>query len=396
MNDTGKLEEQIKNAMQKWFNVSRCSTRYQNKQLAECGDIVVKFVHPTQKHDAADFDTQSLVDETIEWVLPMERIKVFDSSAALYVKREYVFHCFIMKCLEGQLFCDNESQKEIYLTSDVDETCSDKFNMTKFRLSVIHKVVRNLLEFGGFVVSNRPTEGHSLAIHLTRNRRKESTGIELLCGPITSHDINATDYVKKRANDMQLIAQHKYGIRVRNHQRFQETIASLGRSAAIVDMLESKASSPIDMRKEKNQSSKGAAFILYNYARLSVLFRTFEEKQKTGYYPELPSIGNVDFSLLKEEDEWHLFWVYVVGFPDLIKQALGDGQLARMSPHLVLNFTSSLVICLSKYYRRVRILTENRDHLLSTMFARIYLLKSVYYVLSTLLKILNLEAVTQM
>lgn len=120
---------------------------------------------------------------------------------------------------------------------------------------------------------------------------------------------------------MQLIAQHKYGIRVRNHQRFQETIASLGRSAAIVDMLESKASSPIDMRKEKNQSSKGqsmnlhgqrkcvpklilsigAAFILYNYARLSVLFRTYEEKQKTGYYPELPSIENVDFSLLKEE-----------------------------------------------------------------------------------------------
>lgn len=198
MNDTEKLEEQLKNAMQKWFNVSRCSTRYQNKQLAECGDIVVKFVHPTQKHDAADFDTQSLVDETIEWVLPLERIKVFDSSVALYVKRESVFRCFIIKCLEGQLCCDNELQneKEIYLTSDVDETCSDKFNMTEFRLSIIHKVVRNLLEFRGFVVPNRPTEGHSLAIHITRNRRKESTGIELLCGPITSHSINATDYVK--------------------------------------------------------------------------------------------------------------------------------------------------------------------------------------------------------
>lgn len=63
---------------------------------------------------------------------------------------------------------------------------------------------------------------------------------------------------------MQLIAQHKYGIRVRDHRHFQETIASLGRSAAIVDMLESKASSPVDMRKDKYQSSKGKCACYFN------------------------------------------------------------------------------------------------------------------------------------
>ncbi|EAT42580.1 AAEL005905-PA [Aedes aegypti] len=395
MHDMEKFEEHLKKALQKWFNISRYSIRYQSKQLAQCGDIVVKFIPPTPTD--VSFETQSLIEESIEWNLPLETIEITNLSAELHLKRESVFRYFITNCIEDNLRFHNEELNYIVLISDTDELCPDNFTMTDFRLSVVHEVVKNVLGFCGFkVLNHRPTEEVPQVINIARNRRKGSTGIELLCGPVTSNGIIAADYIKKRANDMQLIAQHKYGIRVRDHQRFQETIASLGRSAAIVDMLESKTSSPIDMRKEKNQSSKGAAFILYNYARISVLFKTFAEKQKTGYYPELPPLENVDYSLLSEEDEWHLFWVYVVGFPEMLKQALGDGQLTRLSPHLVLGFTSGLVICLSKYYRRVRILTENRDHLLPTMYARIYLLKSVYYILSTLLDILDLEAVTQM
>ncbi|XP_062555229.1 DALR anticodon-binding domain-containing protein 3 [Armigeres subalbatus] len=394
MEDFKKLDDVLKNFVQKWFNTSRYSMRYQNRQLSECGDIVVKLIEP-QRIDTADFAVQSLVEESIEWKLPLENIKMFSSSIAFHLKREYVFRYCIEKALDHKLGFGDEPSSEISVISDVDEISSDNFNMTDFRLSTVQKVVKNLLDFGGFKMIH-PTENPTLIISIVRNRNKEFNAFELVCGPVTSQFINAKDYVKKRANDMQLIAQHKYGIRVRDHRHFQETIASLGRSAAIVDMLESKASSPVDMRKDKYQSSKGASFILYNYARLSVIFETLSEKQKIGYYPELPSLEDIDFSRLEEEDEWHLFWVYVAGFPNMVKQALGDGQLERLSPHLVLAFTSGLVICLSKYYRRIRILTENRDHLLSTMFARIYMLKSVYYVLSTLLNMLDLEAVTQM
>lgn len=77
---------------------------------------------------------------------------------------------------------------------------------------------------------------------------------------------------------MQLIAQHKYGIRVRDHQRFQEMIASLGRSAAIVDMLESKASSPIDMKKEKNQSSKGMFYNIDTYDPITLDFMIYRSR----------------------------------------------------------------------------------------------------------------------
>lgn len=394
MEHLGKLEEQLKFCLQ---NMGRLSLKYQGKQLAECGDIIVKIVEP--KTDFADFDAQSLATESQKWSLPIGTVRVADSSVAFFMKREKAFRCFITASLQDKIWRTDNAYQQIILSNDVGEVKSlDALNLMEFRILTLTNVVRNLFEFVGLKISNNiSSEENYHIIKITRNRCKAATNTtDLICGPVMSKSLCATDFIRNRANDMQLIAQHKYGIRVRDNQRFQDMIASLGRSAAIVDMLESKASSPIDMKKERNYSSKGAAFILYNYARISVLFKTVEEKQKACYYPELPSVETVDFALLQEEDEWQLLWVYVAGFPEMIKQALGDGLLSRLSPHLVLSFASGLVICLSKYYRRVRILTENREHLLPTMFARIYLLKSVYNILSALLKILDLEAVTHM
>lgn len=101
---------------------------------------------------------------------------------------------------------------------------------------------------------------------------------------------------------MQLMAQHKYGLRVRNEKVFIELIDKLGRAAVTVDMLEVKHSRPVALNSSGvTSSSKGAAFILYNSARLETLLRTFDEKVKSGYYPELPELDQVDLSLLVEE-----------------------------------------------------------------------------------------------
>lgn len=107
---------------------------------------------------------------------------------------------------------------------------------------------------------------------------------------------------RKRSTDMQLMAQHKYGLRVRNEKVFIELIDKLGRAAVTVDMLEVKHSRPVALNSSGvTSSSKGAAFILYNSARLETLLRTFDEKVKSGYYPELPELDQVDLSLLVEE-----------------------------------------------------------------------------------------------
>lgn len=45
----------------------------------------------------------------------------------------------------------------------------------------------------------------------------------------------------------------------------------------------------------------GAAFILYNSARLESLLRKFEEKVENGEYGKLPPIESIDFALLDED-----------------------------------------------------------------------------------------------
>lgn len=56
----------------------------------------------------------------------------------------------------------------------------------------------------------------------------------------------------------------------------------------------------------------GAAFILYNSARLESLLRRFDEKVENGDYEGLPPLDSINFTLLDEEVsecyfEWCLF-----------------------------------------------------------------------------------------
>lgn len=45
----------------------------------------------------------------------------------------------------------------------------------------------------------------------------------------------------------------------------------------------------------------GAAFVLYNTARIATIIMKYNEKVSYGNYPSLPNIENVDFSQLHEE-----------------------------------------------------------------------------------------------
>jgi arginyl-tRNA synthetase len=90
---------------------------------------------------------------------------------------------------------------------------------------------------------------------------------------------------------------------------------------------------------------------------LETLFRTFEAKAATGYFPKLPDLVDTDLGLLTEEEEWELFFNHIVEFPNLIEKSIGDLENGRVSPHLICGFLSDLVATFSVYYRRVRILT---------------------------------------
>ena len=190
------------------------------------------------------------------------------------------------------------------------------------------------------------------------------------------------------------MAQHKYGLRVNNEKVFKDLIDKLGMAAVTVDLLEVKHSSPVNLNITGCSSSKGAAFILYNSARLETLLRLFDEKVKSGYFPELPDFDDINIDLLKEEEEWELLLTYIIGFPSMINRATND--LTRISPHLICSFLSGLVGTFSIYYRRVRILTENRSQLLPTLYARIYLLKCLQIILNKSLALLDIRPINRM
>lgn len=99
------------------------------------------------------------------------------------------------------------------------------------------------------------------------------------------------------------MAQHKYGLRVKNQKFFVDLIEKLGNYAVTVDLLEVKISSPVSLNWNScgNGSSKGASFILYNSARLKTLLENFDSKVKSGYYPKLPDFEEIDIGQLKEE-----------------------------------------------------------------------------------------------
>ncbi|CAG9562361.1 unnamed protein product [Danaus chrysippus] len=170
--------------------------------------------------------------------------------------------------------------------------------------------------------------------------------------------ITAEEYIKVRQDEMTLIAQHKYGVRVSTDVKWREFIAHLGESAVAFEMLQTRSSGPVKVHFDASGgSSKGAAFILYNCARLETMIRTFNEKVSDGSYPDLPSLDNVDLSLLTDEDEWCIIFTYVMGVASLIRNTVDMNGVFEFRPHLICNFLSGMVKVFSQYYRRVRVLT---------------------------------------
>lgn len=171
---------------------------------------------------------------------------------------------------------------------------------------------------------------------------------------------------------------------------FLALVDRLGNYAAVLDLLEVKQSSALALKSDVQQ-----AFILYNSARMETLMKKFESKVSQGYYETLPEVGDVDLSLLKEEEEWQLLKLLLI-FPDVIDRSINELNQGKVSLHLIHKFLSSLVNVFSIYYRRVRVLTENRSHLQQVLFAKIHFLRIVRKILNETLVIFGIMPLEMM
>ena len=203
------------------------------------------------------------------------------------------------------------------------------------------------------------------------------------------------DYICQRELQMKDAFESKHGVDVADSD-YTSQMKKLTGAAIKFDFLLSGHSSILKLDLNK-PNTKGGIFVMYNYARLATLFSRFEKSVAENVYPCLPQLDQIDWSLLREEEEWELFFNYVITFPSVVKESVGSVFTRKERPncslhtHTLCQFLQDLSFCLSSYYNRVHILTEPYTHLLSLMNTRIYLLKAVQQVMRNGLALLQIE-----
>ncbi|CAG9787932.1 unnamed protein product [Diatraea saccharalis] len=366
---------------------------HQFKKLSGCEDSSLTLLKYLQKDDS-DF-----VNESKDWHLELIKVKQDKGRIYMFLNRPKSIIIGLRDALNnnntisriikehtGLVTCDHKSE---------DDNC-----LTSLRLKYLAVAVDRL-----YRIFAKGKDCPNVFITLSSLQMKEVSH-SVLCGTVLNAttggkeiSIKADDYIRMRQNEMILIAQHKYGVRESVQEKWKQFIDHLGESAVVFELLQTKPCRAVKVNFECSSagSSKGAAFVLYNCARLEALVRSYNEKVDDGVYPPLPDFDDTDFSLLTHEDEWSLVFNYIMGLPSLLENCVDISEkTCEFRPHLICSFLCSMVRVFSQYYRKVRVLTEPRKHLLPVLFARLHMLKILNDTLKTCLNILNIKSVSQM
>ncbi|KAJ8921744.1 hypothetical protein NQ315_010654 [Exocentrus adspersus] len=280
-----------------------------------------------------------------------------------------------------------------------------ELDLSTLRLLELKDVALNFLDF---TTEKGESNNTSFEVIFTSNSsRKCKNAKPILCGPVLNEkgvkEVNITmqQLCDKRTIDMRLMAQHRYKVQVipntPREDYFLKIVKKLGRSCVTIEMLSNKPNKPVKVSlMDLRTANKGAAFIFYNCARISVLLNEFEKRVSKGIYPNLPDVDKIDFSTLNQPEEWELFYVYVLQFPMVIKSCVKDILKGIFNPQYLITFLSNFSSLYSAYYRRVRILIDPREHLFMVLYARIYLLKALQVVFHNALFLLNIEPIKEM
>ncbi|KAI5631483.1 DALR anticodon binding domain-containing protein [Phthorimaea operculella] len=343
---------------------------------------------------------EDLIDQSKKWELQVDNVKAIKDRIHVFLLRPTAIRVGLIEATRNtNIILQQISQENPKVR--LDPLCDDEKSITSLRLKYLTNSIQNLYLLDSECKKRKPD-----ILISSKSSSKSDDGYMILCGTVLNSktgakesNLTGEDFIKLRQNEMTLIAQHKYGVRVATDTKWKEFIAHLGESAAIFELLQTKASSAVKINFDHPTagSSKGASFVLYNCARLETIIKTYNEKVEEGLYPPLPEIKDVDLSLLTQEDEWILVFNYILGLPSLINNCIEINEKScEFRPHLICSFLSSMVRVFSQYYRKVRILTEPRKHLLPVIFARMHMLIVLNDTLKTCLRILNIKSVSQM
>ncbi|KAJ6639690.1 DALR anticodon-binding domain-containing protein 3 [Pseudolycoriella hygida] len=340
---------------------------------------------------------EHFVEHSQKWSLQIEKAVLKNNIMCIYVKRFKEFYLTLNSVLNYPDFGCYEGEHS-YAVIKMRTTPKEQELLTPYRCRLIENVIENITK-----QMNGPSKVSLYVTHKSTDVDTPEGCTQIFVGNVVSNvdnkmmNMEASDYIKKRSIDMQLMAEHKYGLRVKNEMFFKNLIQKLGKAATTIDLLEVKPSCPIKLSVTASSGrSKGAAFILYNSARISTILKKYEERVESKYYPETPPLEALCLELLTEKEEWSLLFNYIFGYPSIISRTIGEIHKTKFSLHLLCSFLNELATTFSLYYGRIRILTDNTPHLMPVLHARIYLVKGIQIVLGKCLAHLNIDLVDQM
>ncbi|CAH0552907.1 unnamed protein product [Brassicogethes aeneus] len=335
-----------------------------------------------------------------EWRLHIFKFKKIKNDLHIFLLKHKVFaHTLpqVFNC--GDSYGSSAIIKRninVIVDADVHKTNETK-DLTQLRITILHNTLNNLVKY----CEDKNTDGEC-SVYLSSKHVANPNCI--ICGPILNKDnmkdteTTAEDIFRERRIDMMDSAQHRFHVPVTNTPYWQVFFQKLGKGAVTIELLSVKPNKATKLLlKDSRTANKGPAFIFYNCARLSVLFKEFDKHVKEkNTYPELPSVDQIDFKLLNQPEEWELLYVYILQFPLIVQSCVKDLEKGIYNPQNLVQFLSNLSSVFSIYYRRVRILIKPRDHLYSQIHARIYLLKALEVVYHNSLRLLNIEPIKHM
>ncbi|KAG8224562.1 hypothetical protein J437_LFUL002166 [Ladona fulva] len=258
--------------------------------------------------------TKQITEDSKSWKLPVKECVLKERRWLFFLNREIAFKTTVsaVACKEVEYGTSSCGLRVVSVTSD---TVPDALDLSQLRLILTRQLlIKILLKQGFSVLSESETKEDCVRLHLTLNPAlKIPDSITIVVGVVKNihtskkeSEIDPEQYQRLREKDMEEASIHKYGSNVREDS-WKSFISSLASSSMKLDFLQSKISHPVslDMSEgvvpNREKSYKGPQFLLYNYARLVSVLRSFDKKVNEGVYPPLVSLEDVDFSLLSEE-----------------------------------------------------------------------------------------------
>lgn len=379
------------------LNIWKNYLKLNEKDVEKYSDSILLYSVDETNEDSTEISIEALKEESKRWTFTIENVELKDWRCSFTICRPASYARMLDELSSNSSYGKTAKieTETVSIESDGDETST----VTQFRVHLVTEAVKNLMTFSEFVLVGDPSAAKYKILVTSKSKlckENETSQVLLTCGPVTNpvdkkiSNVSAQDYVNRRTEDMHLISIHKYGVRVKNDNAFKDIVRRLGKNAATLDLLEVKQASSITLSPDPKQ-----AFILYNSARIETLMEKFNKKVQEGYYKKVPEAHEIDTSLLKEAEEWQLFKLLLT-FPNVLKRSIHELPRGRVNVHLIHKFLSEMVSVFSVYYRRVRLLTENRIQLMPVLQAKIYFLRSVQKVFNETLKIFSIEPVAFM